>query len=328
MVMTQQDKVKYLSSLVEERLIPLIDHDYVLYGLPYYSNIGDTLIWEGELELLKKVHFKCKGVCGWDEYPAENVAGDNIILIQGGGYFGDVWRNAWQNVLDGIRQYKNNRIIMLPFSIFYNNEKLREADANYLSTFQHLTICARDSYSYEYARKHFKNEVLLVPDTAFCINRSYLDRWTVSPTEKVLLLKRCDKELVSDNIIIPETNVEVRDWPTIESMNDKEIRFQKIIKKLKKAQRKLPQLKSFFRKIEDELYYRFYRKEMTSRGVSFVSSYNKVYTTRLHVLILSVLLGKEVYLIDNSYGKLSGCYDTWLKDVEGVYVFMNDRNVN
>lgn len=27
----------------------------------------------------------------------------------------------------------------------------------------------------------------------------------------------------------------------------------------------------------------------------------------LHVLILSVLLGKEVCFIDNSYGKLSGC---------------------
>jgi len=319
--MTQQEKVRQLSSLIEEQLLPLIDHDYVLYGLPYYSNIGDTLIWEGELELLKKVPFKCKGVCGWNEYPTEKVAGDNIILVQGGGYFGDVWRNGWQFVLDGIRHYKNNKIIILPMSVFYNDQSLRTADAEYLAEFRDLTICVRDNNSFEYAKKYFRNKVMLVPDLAFCIKKSYLDRWRVPSTEKVLLLKRCDKELVSDDIEIPEANVEVRDWPTIESKTNAEIRFAKSIKIIKKAQRKLPLMSPIFKKVEDEMYYRLHRKEMTSRGVSFVSSYSKVYTTRLHVLILSVLLGKEVYIIDNSYGKLSGCYETWLKDVECVHVF-------
>ena len=61
--MNSEEKIKQLSSIVRERIIPLIDHDYVLYGLPYYSNIGDTLIWEGELELLKEVPYKCRGIC-------------------------------------------------------------------------------------------------------------------------------------------------------------------------------------------------------------------------------------------------------------------------
>lgn len=319
--MTQQEKVKQLSSLIDERLLPLIDHDYVLYGLPYYSNIGDTLIWEGELEFLKNVPFKCKGVCGWNEYPASEVAKDNIILIQGGGYFGDVWRTAWQNVLDGIRQYQNNKIIMLPFSIYYKDDLLRDSDALFLSKFKDLTICVRDDFSFAYAKKHFKNEVLLVPDMAFCINKDYLDQWRVPSSDKVLLLKRCDRELVSEEIAIPETDVEVHDWPTIESKTGSEARFERIIKLIKKMKKKLPKMKSVFQKIEDELYYRFYRKQMLSRGVSFVSSYGRVYTTRLHVLILSILLEKEVYIIDNNYGKLSGCFDTWLGGVEGVHIF-------
>lgn len=321
--MTQQEKVKQLSSLIEKQLLPLIDRDYVLYGLPYYTNIGDTLIWEGELEFLKKVPFKCKGVCGWNEYPTENVAQDNIVLIQGGGYFGDVWREGWQYVLDGIRAYKNNKIIILPMSIYYYDDKLREEDSRYLAEFNNLIICARDNNSYSFAKRYFRNEVLLVPDLAFCIKESYLARWCLPPSDKVLLLKRCDKELVSNSIEIPETNAEVHDWPTIESKTESEVRFEKIIKKLKKAQRKLPRMKFVFQRMEDELYYRFHRKQMTSSGVSFVSSYSKIYTTRLHVLILSVLLGKEVYIIDNSYGKLSGCFDTWLRDVDGVCVFKN-----
>lgn len=57
---------------------------------------------------------------------------------------------------------------------------------------------------------------------------------------------------------------------------------------------------------------------MTRRGVEFVSQYKAVYTTRLHVMILSVLLEKPVQFIDNSYGKLSSFYDTWLKNCRGV----------
>mgnify|MGYP002626265155 CR=1 FL=1 len=319
--MTQQEKVKQLASLVGERILPLIDHDYVLYGLPYYTNIGDTLIWEGTLELLKKVPFKCKGVCGWNAYPTSKIAGDNIILIQGGGYFGDVWRNGWQYVLDGIRQFKNNRIIVLPQSIHYNDESLRKKDAQYLSEFKHLIICARDQKSYDYAKSHFSNEVVLVPDMAFCIKKTYLDRWVLPSSSRVLLLKRCDKELVTDDIVIPDTNVEEHDWPTMETTTDAESRFAYVIAKLRKAQRKLPKMSSVFRKIEDDMYYRFYRKMMTSRGVSFLSSYQRIYTTRLHVLILSVILEKEVYIIDNSYGKLSACYDTWLKEVEKVGLY-------
>ena len=53
-------------------------------------------------------------------------------------------------------------------------------------------------------------------------------------------------------------------------------------------------------------------------GVEFVSRYRYVYTTRLHVMILSVLLGKECTFFDNTYGKNSAFYETWLKDLPGV----------
>jgi pyruvyl transferase EpsO len=60
---------------------------------------------------------------------------------------------------------------------------------------------------------------------------------------------------------------------------------------------------------------------MLSRGVKFITSYRKVYTTRLHVMILSVLLGKEVQYINNNNGKLEALYNTWLRDCEGVSKF-------
>ena len=322
--MKQQERVNQLASLVEETLLPLINSDYVLYGLPNYTNVGDLLIWEGALALLKKVPYKCKGVCSWNEYPANDVAGNSIILVLGGGYFGDVWRNAWQYVLEGIRFYRNNRIIILPMSIYYQNETLKKADADYLAGFNDLIICARDDSSFQLAKESFRNTVLLVPDLAWCNDKAKLARWSQTSSDKVLLLKRCDKELVSDKIIIPESNVEVHDWPTIEYQTKSEILFERIIKLLRKIRRKWPWTGSFVKSLIDWLFYVIFRKQMISRGVSFISSYDKIYTTRLHALILSVLLGKEVHIIDNSYGKLSACYETWLRDVEQVYVHEGD----
>ena len=51
--MTCEEKIWELRQIIEEQLTPLINNDYVLYDLPYYSNIGDLLIWEGELSFLK-----------------------------------------------------------------------------------------------------------------------------------------------------------------------------------------------------------------------------------------------------------------------------------
>lgn len=56
--MTCEEKIWELRQIIEEQLTPLINNDYVLYDLPYYSNIGDLLIWEGELSFLKGLPFK------------------------------------------------------------------------------------------------------------------------------------------------------------------------------------------------------------------------------------------------------------------------------
>lgn len=313
-----ENKVKELSNQIERILLPLIDRDYVLYGLPYYTNIGDTLIWEGELSFLKKVPYRCLGVCGWDEYPTTPVPKHAIILITGGGYFGDLWRKAWENVMKGIQYNKENKIIILPASIFYEDPILLEKDACYLSDFKNLTICARDKVSYSIVQQYFRNEVLLVPDMAFCITPDYLQRWVKPSSNKTLYLKRVDKELAYTDISIPEMEIEVHDWPTMEFMTNREKWFARIVSRIDRLRCFMPFLEKPLKFFKDWMYYHYYRQMMTSRGVSFISSYKNVYTTRLHVMILSVILGKEVFIIDNTYGKLSSFYHTWLEDCKDV----------
>ncbi len=46
----------------------------------------------------------------------------------------------------------------------------------------------------------------------------------------------------------------------------------------------------------------------------------RIYSTRLYAIILSLLLGKDsdLYWFDNSYGKNSSFYETWLSDLDGI----------
>ena len=315
-------KIKELRSIIKKEITPLINNDYVLWGLPYYPNIGDTLIWEGELDFLKTVPHKCIGTCGWDEYQYRALSKDTVILITGGGYFGDVWRKAWDNVMNTIERYPDNPIIILPNTIFYNDKNVMYSDAKRLAKIKRLTICVRDKVSYQIAKENFDNELRLVPDMAYHISLDYINQWRHPQTDKVLYLKRIDKELGSTGITIDATGVDVRDWPTMDGRATIGERvFYKSRALCFKTKTNCVWLHTFAEWFEKELGYYIYRKSMTRRGVEFVSAYKEVYTTRLHVMILSTLLGKKVHYIDNSYGKLSSFYNTWLKDCDCVDCF-------
>ena len=54
-----EKKVNELCSEIYQKLSLLIDNDYILVDLPYHSNIGDVLIWEGERQFLSKLPYKC-----------------------------------------------------------------------------------------------------------------------------------------------------------------------------------------------------------------------------------------------------------------------------
>lgn len=305
-----------LREKIEEAILPLITSDYVFWGLPYYDNPGDTLIWEGGLNLFRKCKFKCVGTCGWNNYRHVPLKKDTVILIIGGGFFGDVWRKAWDNVMDTITLYPDNPIVILPQSIHYNDTRIATEDASRLSVLKHLTICTRDSSSFQFAREYFQNQILLCPDLAFYCDVAKLLRYSIPEKERILFLKRNDKEQPA---IIPDVkggNVDYRDWPIMEgkfSFPDRVL--SRIIHDLTRM--------NVNHKLDCVIaaIYKHFKKNVTIKdAVGFISAYRIVYTTRLHVMILSFLLNKEIYIVDNSYGKVSGCYKAWLSDCKTVHL--------
>ena len=306
--MNFQQKIDELKNKIYEELTPLIDSDYILLDLPYYSNIGDTLIWEGTESFLKSLPHKCLYKSSNQTFKYKHLQSSTIIILQGGGNFGDLWRRFQDFRLSIIKQYPNNKIIILPQSIFYENDEIIKNDAAIMAQHKKLTICARDKTSYNVLNKHFFNDILLLPDMAFCIENKLINKYKINPTKDILLLKRRDQELSSRDdyykYITEEGNIEERDWPSIEHPGIARDLIEKMGVLSKSA--------------VDKYVNYLYRHYLIKKGIIFLSEYKYIYATRLHVAILSILLNKPFVFFDNSYGKNSSFYDTWLSDSDFI----------
>ncbi len=312
--MTQQEKVLELRNILREALTPLIDADYVLLDVPYYDNFGDTLIWEGTEIFLKKLPYKCLHKTNTEGYNDEVYADNVIILLQGGGNFGDLWRYFSEFRMRVIRNNPNNKIIILPQTIHYNDIEVLKSDAAFFSKHNNVTICARDNVSYSIIKNNFTNPVLLLPDMAFFIDAKKYSRG--EQKGKTLFLKRNDQELKSNlwPSFIPR-DADVSDWPSPD-----ETFINVLFIKLKKTASRVDKylLKGTLTKYRDCYCQLILKRHYLNFAVRFLDNYEFVYSTRLHVFILSFLLEKNIDIIDNSYGKNSSFYNTWLSDADNI----------
>jgi pyruvyl transferase EpsO len=317
--MVFQEKINSLKTLLYKELTPLINGNYILLDLPYYHNIGDLLIWEGERYFLNELPYKCLYSASYRTYNFKyTMSKDAVILLQGGGNFGDIWRESQAFRLKIIERYPHNKIIIFPQTVYYENESVMRQDAEVMSSHSNLTICARDKHSYGLLKKYFKNHILLLPDMAFCIPPDRLQKHSTKEQNRILFLKRKDKELRDYKIVFPENiPVDISDWPTFEKRKWVNVSLYRLIN-IKKRLDSYNISTSGLGKVIDAYSSCIYRSALIKEGVRFVSNYKEIYTTRLHVAILSVLLYKHFYFLDNSYGKNRNFYDTWLKDLESI----------
>ncbi|TYR36882.1 polysaccharide pyruvyl transferase YvfF [Sphingobacterium phlebotomi] len=307
-----KQKIEELREKIIREITPLVKTDYVLLDLPYHSNIGDILIWEGEESFLKTLSSKCLGRFSSDTfYDSELITSETTIFLHGGGNFGDIWPKHQKFRLNVIQQYKQNPIIIFPQTVSYSDVSQIEKEAAKLAEHKKLTICARDQRSFDLLKKYFTNNILMLPDMAFCIDTQILREYDRPIGEKQLFLMRNDKELSHaynyKQFVGGEENMDVKDWPTKQRGN----LMHKVM--TRPIHPRFP-----FKNFTDYYAYNIYRKYLVKKGVSFLSTYKYIYTTRLHGAILSVLLHKPLTFLDNSYGKNKGFYDTWLSELEDV----------
>ncbi|MFB3389192.1 polysaccharide pyruvyl transferase family protein [Flavobacterium sp. LAR06] len=322
-------KIENLRNIVINAISHYINSDYVLLDVPNHRNIGDILIWEGELEFLKSIKHKLVYTSNVYTHQNSKIKKDNVILLHGGGNFGDVWRLNQEFRNGIIENFKENRIIIFPQTIHYHDKSNIEKDALIYNNHPDLIICVRDSVSYEIALKYFdKCKVFLAPDMAFFLDYTNFHS-VANDRNKTLVLKRYDKELgdevilkkVQQDLIDANTDFDIKDWPGFYPQGTLKRRIQAYsIRAEIKASRWMIKRKFFNSFVDDKhgLNSRNYKESLLKKGINFINPYDIVYSTRLHGFILSVLLNKEVYIFDNSYGKNKNFFETWLQDFDNV----------
>lgn len=317
--MEYQEKIEELRNILQTNLLPLIGKKVLIVDAPYYNNIGDVLIWQGTLDFLKNNNIGILGVHSENTFLFPPIATDVTILLMGGGNFGDLWRSFQDFRIQIIKAYPKNRIVMLPQSVYYHNEDLMVEDSNTFAAHKNLHLCARDEASYKFFSRYFnKNHLYLLPDMAFAISDDTLNSYRSRKTKKKLYFKRLDKELNS-SVSIDNQNTDTHDWPSFEKFPF----GVKFVGFCTNQIKKLPS--SFIQKplfeIIDEAANHLVRKNEVRMGLEFLSVYGYILTTRLHAMILGILLHTPVAYLDNTTGKLSAFADTWLQDLADVEAY-------
>ena len=307
--MTIQQVIERQHRIIESTLVPLMKSDYIFIDLPYYSNIGDTLIWKGTETFLSKLPYKCLFKASFQTFQFPKLSEDVIIIMMGGGNWGDLYAPHNQLRREVVTRYPNNRIIVLPQTIYYQSARNARNDAKVFRKNKNLIICARDKYSYHFLKAFgFSKNILLLPDMAFCIDTTELKEFSKELINRDLLFQRVDKEKTNISRItscLQDGSYDVSDWPLYEGEDDRLTHLFDYIHK-----------KSFVE--ADQYAINFYMPSRVREGVELISKYKRIFSNRLHGAILSILLEKEVYIIDNSYGKNRQYFNTWLQETKGI----------
>lgn len=210
-----------LIRIIQLKLKELIDNDYILLDLPYYYNVGDVLIWQSTHDILKNIKYKCLYSSSIETYIKPPIKKGIIIIIMGGGNFGDLWVDHQEFRHKVMRDFPDNPILQLPQSVCFENQSYLAEDINCFKSHRgKISICLRDKNSYDFIKANYKNvDSYLVPDMVFAFDVTKYCK--IKKGEGAIFIKRTDKEQsVIDNNRIPADAI-VRDWPLMGHYDNK-----------------------------------------------------------------------------------------------------------
>lgn len=282
---------------------------YALLDFPSHWNIGDSAIWQGEEELLRRLHGKAPRYVSHVRYAVAEIgrtlADGDLIYLHGGGNFGDIWP-SYQRYREAILQaYPNHRIVQLPQSLHYRDASGIEVTKRAIASHRDFHLMVRDHKSLDLARANFDCEVMLVPDSAFGID---MRRFGFNPAPKGIgCIFRADQERRPDAVagaaLFGAAGSE--DW----------LHHGALRKKLERAA-----LGAFMvappkltRSLRTQAFNAMARARV-AMGLHQIDRHEVLVTDRLHGHIMATLLGKPHVVIDNFYGKIANFIQAFGKD--------------
>jgi exopolysaccharide biosynthesis predicted pyruvyltransferase EpsI len=278
---------------------------------PYTKNSGDPLIWLGSREVLARLGAEVVYTCETDSYHrdrmAERLGVNGVILLQGGGNFGDYWPQHQHFRETVLRDFPGHRIVQLPQSVAFRNVENVERVKRAMSGHAGFVMCCRDAASAEIASETLTLDTRLVPDAAFGMGP--LARPRVGVESEVLVLARRDQERRHDISSLALTGAIVQDW----TLRRPHALGWKALKKAPRVARRWHGLGWVDRATTParEFSYSAMARLVVREAIQQLSRHNFVVTDRLHAHVLCMMLDIPHVVLDNDYGKIRGLHGTW-----------------
>ncbi|MFT4055016.1 MAG: polysaccharide pyruvyl transferase family protein [Novosphingobium sp.] len=286
-------------NILNEIILPYSGPNFALLDFPNHANVGDSAIWLGELALLKKLGGAAPGyVCAFDNFDEDILRAavpQGTVFLHGGGNFGDIWNHHQVFRENVITRLRDRRIVQLPQSIHYEDPARIAQTARIIAAHPDFTLLVRDYASLELARRHFDCSVELCPDSAFAMG----ERRGAAPSIDVLAMLRTDKERTEAGNL-PD-HITVEDW----LINDTAAVRRAKVGGVMRAWRSLSPASMRASAYEAAARHR------VERGFRQLERGRAIITDRLHVHILSLLMGRPHAVLDNHYGKIARFLDAF-----------------
>lgn len=263
---------------------------YFLLNTPKHGNLGDQAISVAESKLLKDygIHFfefdhdECKlGLRQIKSIVREN----DVILIQGGGYIGDIWSDDEDVFLDIVNNFYTNRIIVFPCSVFFREKGYAlEQFVEAISHAEEFTLFAREKNTVNLmCDLGLEQKCQLSPDIV-----TYLSFSEQFPRErKAMFCLRADTEQVPHDIDVQFIRENCINGGFSVIVDDTVIQ-----KRVTRAT----------------------RKRELKRKLHHFSKCSFVVTDRLHGMLFSAITATPCIAFDNCSGKVSASYP-WINNL-------------
>lgn len=301
-----------MNELSEQEIAGLLRPLCPFYYWPNYGNLGDLLIAEATRQW-----FERQGLA-YKEFDAGALPGDSRynLVYGGGGRFTNHWPGV-DEIARLLTAPQVRRCVILPHSLYRVDAFVRSLDE------RHTIIC-REKKSFEYccglsprASVELGRDMALLADiNAFSAEAHSGDSAEAQNLYAFLqggAAAGMARMVKKATIQAPVCNRSCKVAFILRTDKEKKTRFASefsydISMAWNSSCRYTPGNAALMRAFADAMAYP-----------------DVVVTDRLHVGIISALLGKQVYLLDNDYGKLGGVYQQSLIQMPSVHLLADGR---
>ncbi|WP_330701553.1 polysaccharide pyruvyl transferase family protein [Novosphingobium resinovorum] len=274
----------------------------------FTTNVGDQLIVLGTLKFFERhgITIKLARNIHNVEDAGPAVAPGDVLVFHGGGNFGDIYPHFQQLRERIIAAFPENRVVIMPQTVHFDDKAELDRSCRAIASHPAITLFVRDRHSLAIVKPYFGERARLVPDIAHQLWPSLWEdvaQEAGNASSEPLLLLRRDAEQAAIPAAIAGREDRFTDWDVLIS---RRYRIERaIIRGQYGAARRGVRLYDL-----DQAYFAAMRREVirVARGLY---RHPLWITSRMHGAILGLLLGKPVFALDNSYGKLSSYFDAW-----------------